>query len=379
MKIVNTTFSVPVFAFFLMFLPVAAQPQPTTVVPVKLINGLPYLEASINGKGPYLFGFDSGFGGQLELDADLAETLHLNTNGQTVVGDGSGNNEVTLQTTFVPHFKIGNYASSGCTAILRQQARKNVPGMEAVKGIIGMGMFPDQLLTLDYPQQLFSISEGSLPKADNQSVFDYEAVGGGIPKIKIQAGNQELEAVIDTRSMSGSFKIPEQTATKLTFLTSPKLIGKGRTISNTIEINEVQIQETIKVGQFLFEKPLITYPSLNENAIIGSVFLQSFSVTIDTKSHRLQLKKGPEPQKNKELLIYEGWFGDRHFTIEGNHLYVQRPGGQKLKMLQTAADTFTLELVPEAILQFERDAANTIQSVKVSKGDGRWETANKTS
>ena len=379
MKIVYTTFSVPVFAFFLIFLPVAAQPKPAAVVPVKIINSLPYLEATINGKGPFLFGFDTGFGGQLELDADLAATLHLNPNGQTVVGDGSGNNEATLPTAFVERFKIGNYVSSGCTAMLRSGARKNVLGMENVKGIIGMGMFPDQLLTLDYPQQLFSISGGSLPKADNQSVFDYEEVGGGIPKIKIQAGNHELEAVIDTRSMSGSFKIPEQTATKLTFLTTPKLIGKGRTISNTIEINEVQIQETIKVGAFTFEKPLITYPSLNENAIIGAGFLQSFALTIDTKSHRLQLKKGPEPRKDEQLLVYEGQFGDRQFSVEGSSLYVQRPGGQKLKMLKTAPDTFTLELVPEAILQFERDAANAIQSVKVSKGDGRWETANKTS
>lgn len=344
---------------------------------IQLINGLPYVEVMINGKGPYLFGFDTGFGAELELDAELAKELNIVVSGQTAVGDGSGVNEITLNTAKISNIRIGDYLRSNCTAVLRTNARKNVSGMENVKGIIGIGLFPKHKIVIDYPKLQFSVESEDLPNANDKYIFDYEEVGGGVPRIKLTVGSFYLNAVIDTRSMSGEFKIPTEIAEKLTFLTTPKLIGKGRTISNTIDINEVKIKEEIAIGQLIFIEPTITYPSLNENAIIGSKVLQKFSIAIDTKNKRIQFTKGIEPKKNEQLLEYTGKYGDRTLTVVGDFLYIQRPNGAVLKMLPKNKDEFTLEIVPNAILQFERDATNQIKSIKVSKGDGKWEIADK--
>lgn len=350
------------------------QPEPT---PIQLINGLPYIEVIINGKGPFLMGFDTGFGAELELDADLAKELGIAVTGKTQIGDGSGINEITLDTGTVNSIKIGNHPAANCTALLRSNARKNIPGMENVKGIIGIGLFPEHKVTIDYPKRLFSVEKGSLPKSNSKDILDYSEVGGGIPQIKIKVGNFNLTALIDSRSMSGEFKIPQEIAEKLSFLGTPKLIGRGRTVSNTIEINEVKIKENITLGDLVFNEPTITYPSLNENALIGSRLLQKFSITIDSKNKRIQFVKGAEPKKNEQLLEYAGKYGDRTVTVDGDFLYIQRPNGGVLKLLPKGKDEFTLEVVPDAVLVFERSADNKIKSIKVRKGDNLWETAEK--
>lgn len=312
---------------------VNAQTKVTEPIVVKLINGLPHIEVLINNKGPFLFGLDSSFGAEMELDIDLANELEIKKSGQTAIGDGSSNNLVTLDLGTINSVKIGNEIKNNISAILRNSEMRKRQGMENVKGIIGMGMFPEHRITIDYPRLTFLTEKGNLPIANNKDIFDYEEVGGGISKINIKVGNTNIKAVIDSRSMSGEFKIPEEIAKKLTFLTTPKLVGKGRTISSTIDINEVQIKESIELGQFIFNEPTITYPSLNQDAIIGAKLLQKFIITIDTKNKRLQLVKGIESKKNKDLLEYEGQFGDRKLTVEGDFLYIQRPNGVVLKML----------------------------------------------
>lgn len=354
-----------------------------TVVPMQRIGGLPYLELSINGQGPFLFGLDTGFGAGLELDADLAGELNVKASGQTSVGDGSGQNEITLQTAKIGQVAIDGYTVKNCTAILRKNARKKVPGMENVKGIVGMALFSDYTITLDYPNNLFVIQKDALPKANSSDIFNYTEVGGGVPQIQIKIGSHEVNAAIDSRSMSGTFKLPQQLVDKLTFLNRPIAVGKGQTVSNTIAINQVSISESIRFGEFVFERPTVTYPSLNENAIIGSKLLQEFAITIDCKNKRIQFKKAglsPTPnavQDDPSLAEYTGAYGERSITLENGFLHIQRPNGVLLKMLPKSKDEFTLERVPEALLVFERDVNNRIKSIKVSKGDNHWETAEK--
>lgn len=355
-------------------------------IPMQLINGLPHIAISINGQGPYLFGFDSGFGAAMELDTDLAAQLGVKATDKTTIGDGSGKT-VVLDMGVVSMVEIGKQTMQQVKAIIRSSPRKLQPGMEQVKGIIGIGMFSTQKLTIDYPQLLFSVENGSLPSANDKNIFDFTPVGGGVPEIDIQVGGMQVRAVIDSRSMSAEFKIPQQIAEKLTRLTEPKVIGKGRTVSSTIDIIEVKIKESIQVGEYIYNEPVITYPSLNENAIIGSKFLKNFIVTIDSKNKRIQLTKGKEPKvtpavnggdskDNNNLAQYTGKYaGERVITAEAGFLYMKRAAGSVLKMLPIGKDEFTIEVAPNSVLKFERGDNDIIVAVKVTKGDGNWETA----
>ncbi len=355
-------------------------------VPMQMINGLPYLEAMINGKGPYLFGFDSGMGGDMELDSTLAVELNLKVTDKTQAGDPSGKNSVTLDVTQVNEVQIGKIKLNNAVAVLRN--RRALRGMEKVSGIIGITLLSNYVFTLDYPNNKFYIDAGRLI-ANNADVIPYETYGGGVPAIKILVGDHSVTALIDTRSMSSEVKIPESLISKLHFASEPREVGKGRTISNVISINEVKLQETIKIGKYDFLQPTVTYPSLSEEALIGARLLKNFAFSIDAKSKTVKFIKGSSPvnpevnpstkanNSNSALKEYTGHYGERTVFLEDDGLYLQRASGSRLKMVIKTKDEYSLEVVPQAHIVFVRNENGKIVSLKSLQPNGEWQTSNK--
>jgi hypothetical protein len=206
---------------------------------------------------------------------------------------------------------------------------------------------------------------------------------GGIPSIRLRIGNEVINAHIDTRGMSGNFKIPESFLSRVHFLNEPKLVGRGRSVSNEILINEVQSKETIQFGHYRYETPTITYPSLTGDGLIGSKILNDYAITIDQKNHRIQFLKGlikksgvPKNESKPEHVFYEyaGQYGDRKIGIDSQGvLFIQRPGGLELKMISKGNNEFSLEMVPGALINFERNSNGKIVAVKVLNQQGGWE------
>lgn len=332
---------------------VAHTAMTATVVPIRIIQGMPYMEITLNGKGPFLFGFDTGFGGEMELDSALAVSLGIHPTGKMEVGDASGRNNRMLDLGVLDRLEVGDYVFQNTTVILRN--RRALPGMEKVSGILGMALFSAYTITIDYPGLTFRFEDTPLPPADNLTILDYTPVGGGVPQIDLKVGDIALKAVVDVRSMSGTFKIPEQIILQLHFISDPVVIGRGRTVSNEITIHQVQIQESIQFGKYKYEQPTVTYPALNEDVIIGANTLQSFRITIDQENQRIQLMKSadntPKPSVKPAALPVEGnrfseyvgfYEGGRELSLSDGALYIQRPGGMLLKMIETARDAFTL-------------------------------------
>ncbi len=355
-------------------------------VPMQMINGLPYLEAMVNGKGPYLFGFDSGMGGDMELDSTLAAELNLKVTGKTQAGDPSGKNTVMLDLTQINKVQIGKINFNNATAVLRN--RRAMRGMEKVSGIIGVTLLRDYVFTLDYPKAKFYIESGTLV-ADNANIIPYEPYGGGVPAIKILIGDHLVTAHVDTRGMATEFKIPESLLSKLHFASAPREIGRGRTISNEIIINEVKIQETIKMGKYDFPEPTVTYPALSDEALIGARLLKNFIFSIDAKSMTVKFVSASSTAKpeaatsqkatspNSALEEYAGNYGERTVFLEEDGLYLQRGAGSRLKMILVTKDEYSLEVVPQARIVFSRNEKGKIVSLKSLQPNGEWQTSNK--
>lgn len=352
----------------------------STEIPIQIINGLPYVQAKINGKGPYLFGFDAGFGGELELDSSLAVKLGLQSTGQMEMGDPSGRNSRIMSITQVRELELGKMKFNSSNVILRN--RRTMPGMENVAGILGMSLFKDYLITIDFPNGKFIIEKGRLNKSNGKDIFGYVTSGGGVPGIQIKVGNTEITAFLDTRGMSSYFILPTQLVEKLEWITTPRQVGKARTVSNEISINEVQIKDTIFIGNNAYPAPTITYPSLNNSGTIGPKALQEYSISFDQKNKRLRLERtktenkqpGKEISASQDLREYVGQYGDRKIGINADgSLFIQRPGGMELTMISEKKDEFSLERVPAAIIIFERDNTGKITAIKALNQQGTWE------
>ncbi len=349
-------------------------------LPMQIINGLPYVEAKVNGQGPYLFGFDTGFGGEVELDSTLAVQLGLKPTGQMEMGDPSGRNSRVMSITSVKQLELGNIELNSSNVILRN--RRAMPGMEKVAGILGMSLFKSYLITIDFPKKRFLIKRGSLGKADGKNIFNYVSSGGGVPGIQIKVGQYDLIAFLDTRAMSSYFILPDSLVQKLQLVTAPKVIGKARTVSNEITIIEVQIKDAILIGSNIYIAPTITYPSLNKSGVIGSKALLEYAISIDQKNKRLRLDrtKTEDIQTKKQvsasldLQEYIGQYGDRKIGIDAQGaLFIQRPAGRELKMVAKGKDEFFLEIVPAAIIKFERENNGEILAINVFNQQSVWE------
>ncbi len=359
-----------------------AQKNSVTELPMQFRGQMPAVEVMVNGKGPFLFAIDTGAQGTLRVDTSLVEKLQLKKNGEVQAGDGSGQNLRTLETVEVASVKIGDVEFSKLTAITRNY---NVsPGITHVDGILGFGLFSAHLLTLDYPGKRVRLEKGNLPAANEKDVLTYDG-SREIPIVEIRVGDQKVKAHIDSGNIVGGFILPVSVVEKSKLASEPVVVGRASTVSNDIEIKQVRLKDSIRLGSFEFPEPTVSFPALSD-ANIGSRILSEFAVTFDQKNKRLKLRGTIpaleiKPQAADPVKIdpkdFTGKYGDRTVSFNGGDLFIQRPNGMKLKLVRLSGDEFTLEQAPAARIRFIRDEKGAATEIQVLNPAGVWEKVKK--
>jgi hypothetical protein len=155
------------------------------------------------------------------------------------------------------------------------------PMHESIDGILGFVLFRDYLLTLDYPHQQLRLARGKLLAADEKEIMPF-TMPDNVPAIRLHVGSQTVDAHVDSRGRGLS--LPETVAGSLKFVSEPKVIGRGRTVSNQFEIRGGQLACDIALGEYVFPKPFVAINPLFPIANFGSSVLQNFEVTFDQKN-----------------------------------------------------------------------------------------------
>lgn len=350
-------------------------------VPMKFREGEPVIEVMVNGQGPFLFAIDTGGQGDARADESLVKTLGLKKIGEAQAGDPSGKNNINLDMVRIDSLKIGDLEFRDLEALSRGYNRGNGTHID---GIIGFELFKNYLLTLDYPAKKVRIEAGSLPEANGKDILNFENPRG-IPVIKLGVGNQTIDTHIDSGNTNGGFVFPTEMIEKSQLASEPRVVGTARTVTNTFEIKEVKLKDSIYFGGFEYSEPTVVYPGPSpREANIGARILRDFVLTFDQKNKRVKLdktgwKEEPVVRKgeNTALKDYIGQYGDRTISEDGESLYIQRPNGQKLKMVAVSKDEFTLEIVRTAKLKFVRDENGKVIEINVLTPDGTWQKAKK--
>ena len=257
-------------------------------IPMRLDGGMPAIELMVNGKGPFLFAIDTGAEGGPRLDSSLVEKLGLKPSGQMRDGDPSGRNPRMADTVKLDSIEVGGLRFTGVAATSRNY--KNSPRPLAADGIIGLGLFADYLLTLDFPAKVVRISRGELPKADGAEILDY-TTEHGVPLIELNVGSTKINAHLDSGNMIGAFVLPTSFVEKLTQTSEPVVVGKARSASGEMEIKQVQIKEMVRLGRHEFPDATITFPALSDIGNVGAKILSQFAVTFDQQHQRVRLTR----------------------------------------------------------------------------------------
>ena len=257
-------------------------------IPLRIEGGMPVIELMVNGKGPFLFVFDTGAEGGPRLDSSLMEKLGLKPSGQMKDGDPSGRSPRLADTVKLDSLEVGGLRFAGIDGTSKNY--KNSPRPFPADGIIGLALFKDYLLTLDYPAKVVRLSRGELPKADGAEILDYQ-VEHGVPSVELKVGTTKIMAHLDCGNMIGAFVFPTSFVEQLTQASEPKVVGRARSASGDMEIKQVQITEIVRLGRHEFPNATITFPALGDIGNVGARILSQFAVIFDQRNQRVRLAR----------------------------------------------------------------------------------------
>jgi hypothetical protein len=253
-------------------------------------HGMPAVAVMIEGKGPFTFGIDTGSPGHFMVTKEVASAAGLTVAGQIQTSDPSGNNPVTIS-----RFKLREAAFGGLTFLATQADELpplGAPGGD-LQGIIGMDLFDGQSLVLDFKSRLVSVSSERLAPADGQTIFDYPA--GELIQLPVKIGDVTIPAHLDTGQTNTAMMAPADVIPRLATHGQPRLVGKARTVSQTMEIFAVALDAPVSLGAVRFPVTEVVYPTVIPIGNLGSAALQQMVVKIDRPSRRVQFvdKAGP--------------------------------------------------------------------------------------
>jgi predicted aspartyl protease len=354
---------------------IAAQQSPVADVPMLFSGTMPAVEVMINGKGKFLFAIDTGAQGMARVDSSLVERLGLQTVGKVQAGDPSGQNTQTLDVVHLDTISIGNVQFHNVEALSRNYNQST--RLSHIDGILGFDLFSAYLLTLDFQAKRVRLESGELPKPDGAEILNFESPNG-IPVVDLNVGDRKIKAHIDSGNMVGGFVLPASIVEKLSLASQPVIVGRARTISSEVEIKEVRLKDSLRLGRYDFTDPKVTFPAISEYANIGSKILVDFALTFDQKNHRLRITRKINAGQNaaqtdsSNLKDYVGKYGEnKMITVEGNELRYQRIGGRGGSLVALSKDRFKLN--DDAQLTFIRDAKGNITELLIEWNDGTKE------
>ena len=143
---------------------------PEVAVPLRLEKGRPLVEVAVNGKGPFPFVLDTGAGGTV-LDGDLVKELSLPTIGEVQIGDPIHPHGLAAKQVKIDRLAIGGLTLSDMTATAVENSgfREHL----GARGVLGMPLFSELLLTIDYSGAQVRIARGELPDSDGKEILAF--------------------------------------------------------------------------------------------------------------------------------------------------------------------------------------------------------------
>lgn len=377
-------------------------------VPFEAEGNWVVIPVSINGSRPLRFVFDSGASGTVLFNSAIADSLNLKFTGtRQARGAGGGGATFEVKVAEDVNFNIGGIELSNGSLSQRPSNRTSVDG------VIGRVVFATTVVEIDWEKRVVKFYEPSKYKySGSGAVLPLTFDGGGRPyaNAAVSVSGEKavpVKLVVDTGGGhalflelgSGAGIKPPDGATKT-------ILGRGASGDITGFTGRVK---DFQLGKYSVKDVPTGFPDASggtanlggRDGNLGSGVLRRFKVIYDYS--RKQMIVEPNKFISEPFAVpttatvaannnaaattnvspavlqdYVGRYGERTISSEGGALFIQRPGGQKLKMVAAAEkDNFTLEQVPAAQIKFIRDGAGSVTEVQVLNREGQWEKSKK--
>lgn len=254
------------------------------VLPTTSWGGYFLAKGEVDGRGPFTFMLDTGADCMLVgpgVADQLAEQVRpLSSSVRGAIGDVT----TAALVLHIDSLRIGSTRFRGFSALVMDLTRFSEALGTRIDGVLGLPLFADCLLTLDYPSRSVWLSWGELPEVDEREILalDPDSLG----EVTAQLGGDRIAVKIDS-GFSRELGLPS--ATDVDFLYGPTPGSDIVTISGTHRQQEGRLAEDLQLGHHVIPHPRAAINGGDPK--LGSRLLRHFSITFDQQNHRVRFAR----------------------------------------------------------------------------------------
>jgi len=318
-----------------------ANAEGRVTVPIRVLNNHVYLEAKINGKGPFLCIFDTG--GHSLLTPETAKALAVDTKGHA---PGSGAGEAVVDTSFASgvDFQIGDLTMTHQAVTVLPFASTAVEGFDE-QGMLGFELARRFVTVIDYGGKTITFID--------PAKFDPKSAGTPVP-FAFYNHLPQVTGVFE--GMPGRFDIDTGSRVELT-LTKPFVEAHGLTAKHP--------RGVLAVDGWGVGGPSRSYVTRGDYLMLGPVRIDGVVASFGTQG------KGAFADPNYQGNVGSGLLKRYVVTFDYNHriMYLKplRPAPTDVGVFDRAG--FWLNLSPAGFKIMDLTAAGAAQAAGLKVGD----------
>ena len=288
--------------------------------------GLPLIEARVNRAPPRLFVVDTGTTDLILSRKLIGETQPLALATSCVMETPTGPKNLG-PVARVESLQIGSASFHGLNAGVVDLSNLEAGMGCELGGVIGMGVFADCRVTLDYPRSelvLEPLSDAEWSeKSRDAAVVPLRLSNTGVPFIPLRIRGATVWAMLDS-GYGSAFWLSRDTVSSLHLEEAPiRLPGYDPTFLGNVSSFAFRVPGSVFLGPYEFVAPIaLTNFGSSRTPGIGHDALRHFAVTIDLQKKRVRFARpdatpiGPPPP-----VRHWGFY----FQKEGNFGHITGP------------------------------------------------------
>lgn len=247
-------------------------------VPFETVDGRIYVQAMVDGQGPFRFAVDTGASNMARADAKLVSALKLPIQGATANSDGV--RTATAATVRIDTLQLGNLVRKDIEAITRDYRGRSTPE-GAFDGILARDFFADGLLVVDYPARILTFSRKESLSPDAPGALAYRRAF----RVPVSIGTVQVEGNIDTGA-DIAFVLPKALYDRLG--AGPvRAAGRGDMANGKVDSWSATVRGPIRVGNAAFPDAGVRVVDGYPELLVGARVLQQSILMIDQRSMRV--------------------------------------------------------------------------------------------
>jgi predicted aspartyl protease len=278
---------VPGCGLFLRVAPRSTEMPPGgAVLPTRQCGNAFLVEATINGRGPYVLLIDTG-AGLTAVTPEVAAALE-SARGRTlarVIG-ATGKTATVHGKLRIDVLEAGGLRLRSFDALVMHMDGFEVIMGGRLDGVLGYPAFRDTTLVMDYPRSEVRVSRETGEPAGRSIRHSVAITGRDVPVVTFTLGDRVIEAIIDSGS-GGEIALGPHSA-DVTFATRPVPAGSTLALGGSQVRLLGRAAEDARLANVVLRRPLIeTDAALN---LIGTEVLKHFVVTLDPRAQMAEFR-----------------------------------------------------------------------------------------